>query len=69
VLQRLTFIDMLPHVLQRALEPPTALRTLDALHLATVEFLLGTGNDVKLASYDVRLIACAKALGIRIAEL
>lgn len=45
------------------------LRTLDALHLATAEYLQRDGNDVELASYDTRLIAAAKALGIRIADL
>ena len=66
----MTFIDMLPSVLERALEPfPTPLRTLDALHLATVEYLRRDGADVEVASYDIRLLAAAKALGIKIAEL
>jgi hypothetical protein len=61
---------MLPSVLERALEPfPTPLRTLDALHLATVEFLRRDGADVELASYDTRLVAAARALNIKIAEL
>jgi hypothetical protein len=61
---------MLSSVLERALEPfPMPLRTLDALHLATAEYLQRDGNDVELASYDTRLIAAAKALGIKIADL
>jgi hypothetical protein len=61
---------MLPSVLQRALEPfPTPLRTLDALHLATAEFLRRDIADVELASYDTRLVAAAGALNIKIAEL
>jgi hypothetical protein len=52
-------------VLERALEPfPTPVRTLDALHLASVEFLRANGQSVELASYDDRLIASARALGI-----
>jgi hypothetical protein len=59
---------MLPNVLQRALEPfPAPVRTLDALHLASIEFLRGRGQAVALASYDDRLIHAAGALGIRVA--
>lgn len=69
-LAHLTFVDMLPSVLQRALEPfPIPLRTLDALHLATVDYLRNDSFTVELASYDTRLIAAAKALDIKIAEL
>jgi predicted nucleic acid-binding protein len=70
LLERLIFVDMLPSVLERALEPfPIALRTLDALHLSTAEYLRRAGHDVELASYDARLLAAAKALGIKIAQL
>lgn len=57
-------------VLARALEPwPTALRTLDALHLATADYLRRQGELVELASYDNRLLAAASALGIPLAAL
>ena len=57
-------------VLARALEPwPVPVRTLDALHLATIDFLRGQGEAVELASYDNRLLAAARALGIPIAAL
>jgi hypothetical protein len=57
-------------VLARALEPwPTPLRTLDGLHLATVDYLRRRGESVELASYDNRLIAGARALGISISPL
>ena len=57
-------------VLARALEPwPTPVRTLDGLHLATVDFLRRQGEPVELASYDNRLLAAARALGIAIAAL
>ena len=61
---RATPLEMLPNVLARALEPfPAPVRTLDALHLASIEFLRGQGQTVELASYDDRLIHAAKALG------
>lgn len=68
LLERVLFVDMAPSILERALEPfPKPLRTLDALHLATVEFLRGSGASVELASYDARLVAAARALDIKIA--
>jgi len=55
-----------PPVLARAIEPfPTCVRTLDALHLASMEFLRAHGQDVKLASYNRRLLTAAGALKIR----
>jgi hypothetical protein len=35
-------------------------RTLDCLHLATIEFIRGQGETVELASYDNRLLAAAR---------
>ena len=68
LLERLAVLEMLPNVLARALEPfPAPVRTLDALHLASIEFLRGQGQAVELASYDDRLIHAARALGIRVA--
>ena len=54
----------------RALEPwPMPLRTLDALHLATVEFLRAQGEPVLLASYDARILTAARALGVELVQL
>ncbi len=65
LLGRLRWLEMTPAVLARALEPwPVPLRTLDALHLASVEFLRAHGQEVKLASYDVRLIGAGRRLSI-----
>jgi predicted nucleic acid-binding protein len=70
LVERHAVVEMLPNVLARALEPfPTPVRTLDALHLASIEFLRGRGQAVELASYDERLIVAARALGIPIATL
>jgi len=70
LLERLAILEMLPNVLARALEPfPAPVRTLDALHLASIEFLRGRGQAIELASYDERLILAARDLGIPIAPL
>jgi hypothetical protein len=62
---RVALIELAPPVLERVLEPfPTPVRTLDALHLASIEFLRGRNQKVELASYDERLTAAARALGI-----
>ena len=63
-------VEMERPVLARALEPlPHPLRTLDALHLATMHFVRGRTDAVELASYDNRLAAAAQALGIPLAAL
>ncbi|HEX9562924.1 MAG TPA: PIN domain-containing protein [Gemmatimonadaceae bacterium] len=65
ILQRLAFLELAPPVLARALEPfPVPVRTLDALHLASIEFLRAQRTDVVLASYDIRLLQAAKRLRI-----
>ncbi len=70
IVERLALIELLPNVLARALEPfPAPVRTLDALHLASIEFLRGLGQPLELASYDDRLTAAARTLGIPIARL
>jgi hypothetical protein len=58
-------IELAPRVLSRALESfPVSLRTLDALHLASIEFLRGHGQTVELATYDERMLAAARTLRI-----
>jgi predicted nucleic acid-binding protein len=65
LLDGVAYIELTPLVLARALEPfPVAVRTLDALHLATMDFLRGHGQVIELASYDARLLAAARALRI-----
>jgi hypothetical protein len=47
------------------LEPfPIPVRALDALHLASMVFVRSLGHSMELASYDQRLIAAARTLGI-----
>jgi len=70
LLQGTELLEMDKAVLGRALEPwPTPIRTLDALHLATAEYLRRSGEPVELASYDNRMIAAARAMGIGVAAL
>ena len=65
LLQRVALLELAPPVLARALEPfPVSVRTLDALHLASIEFLRSQRQDVQLATYDSRLAAAAKRLRI-----
>ena len=67
---RLSFVELIPPMLERALEPfPIRVRTLDALHLASIDFVRRRRPTVPLASYDVRLIAAARALDIPILPL
>jgi uncharacterized protein len=65
LLGRIAFLELTPPVLARALEPfPIAVRTLDALHLASLEFLRQQGQEVRLATYDARMVEIAQRLGI-----
>jgi predicted nucleic acid-binding protein len=67
-LDRVNFVELGERALERALEPfPVPLRTLDALHLATMDFLRRQGEEIELASYDNRLVAAAQAVSIRAA--
>jgi hypothetical protein len=67
---RLRLIALTPPALARALQPfPVPVRTLDCLHLATIEFIRGQGEPVELASYDYRLLAAARGLGIALSPL
>jgi hypothetical protein len=62
---RVAMIEMVGPVLTRALQPfPVPVRTLDAIHLAALEFIGAQKQNVQLASYDERLLAAARLLGI-----
>ena len=67
---RVALIEMTPPVLARALEPfAVAARTLDALHLASMEFIRSRLQAIALASLDARLLAGARAQGISIYQI
>lgn len=67
---RIALLDLAPAVLERARHPfPMPVRTLDALHLASVLFLADRGHEVALASYDERMCSVAAAMGIAVHPL
>jgi hypothetical protein len=66
---RLALIELDPPVLARALEPfPVPVRTLDALHLASIDFLRSRRQAVELLSYDERLLTAARAMRVPLYE-
>ena len=70
LLGRVALLELAPPVLVRALEPfPVPVRTLDALHLASLDFLRTHGQTVRLASYDERLLTVARRLDIDVYAL
>ena len=69
LIQSLAIVELSREILRRVIEPfPVPLRTLDALHLATLEFLAAQGIAVTLATYDVRLREAAEVCGIELAS-
>lgn len=61
---RLAIVELAPPVLSRALRPfPLPVRTLDAIHLASADFIREQGQRVAIASYDKRLMDAAGELG------
>jgi predicted nucleic acid-binding protein len=70
LLDRIYWLEFTRPILARALEPfPLAIRTLDALHLASLEYVRRWGFDVQLATYDERMRAAAREMGIVLFEL
>jgi len=70
VLASVAFVEMAPTVLARAVEPfPVPVRTLDAMHLATALFLAERRQDVVVATYDERMRAAARAVGLGLAPV
>jgi predicted nucleic acid-binding protein len=70
LLGRVALVEMVAPVLGRVTEPfPIAVRTLDALHLATMDFFVRQGARLSLATYDERLRDAALALSIPLAAV
>jgi predicted nucleic acid-binding protein len=63
-------VEVSPSILERALEPfPAPIRTLDAMHLASIVFLKENGQRIELATYDRRMRAVATEMDIRLVQL
>lgn len=70
LLGRVATLELIGEVLGRARRPfPIAVRTLDALHLASMDFLRAQGQPIALASYDARMLEAARALEMEIHPL
>jgi predicted nucleic acid-binding protein len=69
LLQRVAMVELDRPILERARQPfPRRLRTLDALHLSTFDYLHRLGQPLTLASYDVRMLDAARALAFDVLE-
>ena len=72
IIGRIALLELSPSVLARALEAfpaSVSVRTLDALHLASCEYLRNQGQSIALASYDRRMTAVARAMDMPIFDL
>ena len=69
LVDRVNLLEMSAVVLSRALRPfVRQVRTLDALHLATLDFLRSQGLVPMLATYDVRLAEAAVGEGFALVD-
>lgn len=69
-IERIAFLDLSRELVARVLDPfPVPLRTLDALHLASADFLRRQGVALRIATYDARLREAATAMDFAIEEL
>lgn len=68
LLESMDVVDISYPVLARAAQPlPTALGTLDAIHLATaLLWKENSGQELSMATHDVALSIAAKASGLRV---
>ena len=65
LLARVSLVELVGPVVTRATESfPAPVRTLDALHLATAAFLQDQVGTIALASYDSRMLAAARSIGL-----
>ena len=65
LVERLGIVELDGETLARAREPfPLALRTLDAIHLASAVYLQRRGYRVEVATYDARMREGARALDL-----
>ena len=66
-LEAMSIVPVDRRVLRRAAEPlPTALRTLDAIHVTTALTLRAREPKLGFATHDAELVTAARALGLRV---
>ena len=65
-LARLDLVELHPAACARCLAPfPSSVRTLDALHLATADYLRSRGaTTLRVATYDAQMRRAATAMGL-----
>ena len=69
LLGQVALLELRSPVLARAVDPfPTRVRTLDALHLASAEFLRRRVPDLRFATYDRRLAEACDAMDFDVFE-
>lgn len=67
---QIALLELSPVILTRALSAfPVRVRTLDALHLASLDYLRGQRQGVELATYDRRMAEAARAMEIPVLDL
>ena len=68
LMEAMEVVEVTHSVLSRASQPlPTALGTLDAIHLATaMMWKERTANDLSMATHDMALATAARASGLRV---
>lgn len=70
LLARLAILELSTTVLDRAVQVfAKPVRTLDALHLASADFLRRQKQTVEIASYDDRFLSAATSMGFAISRL
>ena len=67
---QLSLLELSPEILARGQEAfPGVVRSLDALHLASIDWLQRQGVAIRLATYDARLAEAARRLSIPLEPL
>ena len=70
IIRRIGMLEMSSAVLERAVRAfPLLVRTLDALHLATFDFVWCQDHAVQLASCDRRMAKVARMMGLPLLDL
>ena len=65
IIGRIALLELSPVALARALAGfPITVRTLYALHLASIDFLRRPGQSVELLTHDRRMADAARAMGV-----